>query len=571
MKKIIHLISFLAEQERRKLKRLAVLCLFSPVADLFSVSMIIPIFNQAFDEEVSPELISRILFLGGVLLLTGGFELLKSRASHSLVADITNNWSVKIYELYCKEDLERHNRKTPIQAVNNARSDVAVCAGMIPAAMELAVDFLTLAAYFLIIVYVAQAVGALCCLLTVLIMLLLYRRNRIGMARYGENRRRFEIKAGGLISTAYGSYKEIHIDARKQNMLDKYRRASADCAQVQKDFAFMLGLQGIVLQNVMQAGLFFILALVLVAGVDLAGILPEAVAYIALLIRMIPGSKRIVAALTNLQFGTKYYEAFRSDMQRYGALKKEEETAARLREKLVTLEKGIRVQNLSFCYPGGKKILEDASIEIPAGCSTALIGVSGAGKTTFLDLILGLLRPQSGHIWYDDFDLVQGRDAAGACRADIGRVVSYIPQIIYLDNETIRNNVIFMAQGDGRQEAPAAVDAKVISCLQCAQIWEDVEKMPDGIDTLVGQNGTTVSGGQRQRIALARALYKDFEILIMDEATAALDIETEKAVIDSIRQMKGNKTLLMVTHHLSLADECEHVYRIENQKLVKVR
>ena len=120
-------------------------------------------------------------------------------------------------------------------------------------------------------------------------------------------------------------------------------------------------------------------------------------------------------------------------------------------------------------------------------------------------------------------------------------------------------------------DVPKKAYAKVISCLQCAQIWEDVEKMPDGIDTLVGQNGTTVSGGQRQRIALARALYKDFEILIMDEATAALDIETEKAVIDSIRQMKGNKTLLMVTHHLSLADECEHVYRIENQKLVKVR
>ena len=95
--------------------------------------------------------------------------------------------------------------------------------------------------------------------------------------------------------------------------------------------------------------------------------------------------------------------------------------------------------------------------------------------------------------------------------------------------------------------------------------------MPQGMDTLIGENGLTISGGQRQRIALARALYKDFEILIMDEATAALDMETEKAVMDSIRQVKGNKTLLMVTHHMSLANECELLYKIENRKIVRIR
>ena len=95
--------------------------------------------------------------------------------------------------------------------------------------------------------------------------------------------------------------------------------------------------------------------------------------------------------------------------------------------------------------------------------------------------------------------------------------------------------------------------------------------MPQGMDTLIGENGLTISGGQRQRIALARALYKDFEILIMDEATAALDMETEKAVMDSIRQVKGNKTLLMVTHHMSLANECELLYKIENRKIIRIR
>ena len=114
-------------------------------------------------------------------------------------------------------------------------------------------------------------------------------------------------------------------------------------------------------------------------------------------------------------------------------------------------------------------------------------------------------------------------------------------------------------------------EERVRQCLRYAQIWEEVRKMPAGLHTVIGENGSVISGGQRQRIALARALYKDFEILIMDEATAALDMETEKAVMDSIRPVKGDKTLLMVTHHMSLADECELLYKIENQKLIRVR
>lgn len=211
------------------------------------------------------------------------------------------------------------------------------------------------------------------------------------------------------------------------------------------------------------------------------------------------------------------------------------------------------------------KIFEDASIDIPAGCSIAIIGASGAGKTTFVDLLLGLLKPQSGHVFFDDYDIVEQRDSEGSCRAGMGELVSYIPQTVYLNGETIQNNVAFF-------EDESEIDQKrVEECLKCAQIWEDVTRMPEGVHTLIGENGTAISGGQRQRIALARALYKDFELLVMDEATAALDMETEMAVIDSIRQIKGNKTLIMVTHHMSLANECDVIYRIENKKIVQVK
>lgn len=327
----------------------------------------------------------------------------------------------------------------------------------------------------------------------------------------------------------------------------------------------MLSLQGIVLQHMMQAGLFLVLAVLLAADVALPEVLPQAMVYITLLFRMIPAAKKIVSSLTDMRYGTRYFEAFKQDMDRYAQLKEAEGKREKLRKKQPTLAEGIRVRNLSFHYPGGRQIFEDLSVDIPVGHSIAIIGPSGEGKTTFLDLLLGLLHPQSGHIWYDDFDIVDEADGEGPCWAEIGAVVSYIPQTVYLDNETLYNNVVFMAEDRNQNKE------KVIECLKCAQIWEDVQRMPDGINTLIGQNGTTVSGGQRQRIALARALYKDFEILVMDEATAALDMETEKAVIDSIRQMKKDKTLLMVTHHMNLADECEYIYKLENGKLARIR
>ncbi len=559
------LVSLLDRSQRAAVRRFALLCLFSPAADMVGVSMMIPVLQQAFQRGMSSRLAGRVFLLALVLMLVGVFELVRGRFSTTLVVDLSHNWSVRIYEMYSMEELEDHNRRTPMQAAEGVRTDTAVCAGMIPAYLSLAVDGMTTAAYSLALIYVARGVGAVSCLLMAALMAVLYVYSRFYASRYGEKRRQMEIQARGMVSTMYGSYKEIRVDANRKNLLERYRRTSAACAQVQKDYAFARGLQGIVLRDVMQSAVFLLLAVLLMSGVDLSHILPEMVIFLTLLTRMLPVSKRIVETLAGIQFGAKYCEVLCQELERHDALLRAEAERKHLREKRVTLHQGIRVEHLSFQYANGKRIFEDASMEVPVGSSVAVIGPSGEGKTTLLDLILGLLHPQEGHIWYDDFDLAEGTDGQGACRGEIGAVVSYIPQTVFLNDETVRHNVAFTAsEADWSEE-------RVIQCLQCAQVWEDVQEMPEGLDTVIGRNGAAISGGQRQRIALARALYKESEILIMDEATAALDMETERAVIDSIRQMRGNKTLLMVTHHLSLANECERVYRLENRKLVRVR
>lgn len=562
MQTFFKLIQLLEKPQRKYFVLFVLLSLLSPAVDLFGVSRIIPVIQQLFQSNLSNQMIVQIALLAGVLLLAGVFNLLKVRCSAGLRVDVAHKWSLKIYALYEEEELKDHNEKSIAQAISSVRTDPAACAGMLFLYVDLAVDLLVAGAYSVMLIYIAQGIGIVSCLAIALSTAAFYLFGYVYAVRCGEKKRRLEIRATGLVSVAYGSYKELKVDSRKGKLLEKYRRVSEECAKAQKDFTLLKGAQNVVIQNLMQVVLLLLLAVVLAVGVDLAQVLPGAVVYITLLSRLLPVSNRISSALTELQYASEYYKALKESMDRYDAIRRLQAERANLREKRVTLNCGIRVENLSFHYPNGKQIFENASIEIPAGRSVAIVGPSGEGKTTFLDLILGLLHPQSGHIWYDDLDVVEGKDAQGLCRADIGNVVSYIPQTVYLNDDTIRSNVAFMVDED---------EARLIECLKCAQIWEDVQKMPDGLDTLIGRNGTAISGGQRQRIALARALYKQFEILIMDEATAALDTDTENAVLDSIRKIQGDKTLLLVTHHLNLANECEYVYRLENRKLVRVQ
>ena len=243
-----------------------------------------------------------------------------------------------------------------------------------------------------------------------------------------------------------------------------------------------------------------VLAVLLIVGINTPSVLVPMAAYLVILNGMITMGNNILERMNDLEFSRKAYEALRECFVRYTEIQKMEKERESVRKKELTFSRGLFVRNLSFAYNERTEIFKDAAIDIPAGYSVAVIGTSGAGKTTLLDLLLGLLKAQEGSIRYDDYDVVSQTDGEGSCWAQIGDIISYIPQTVYLNGETIRNNVAFFAREDEID------DKKVVECLKYAQIWEDVERMPEGIHTLIGENGTALSGGQRQRIALARAL-----------------------------------------------------------------
>ena len=195
-------------------------------------------------------------------------------------------------------------------------------------------------------------------------------------------------------------------------------------------------------------------------------------------------------------------------------------------------------------------------MQIPVGTSVGIVGPSGAGKTTAVDILLGLLKPQRGMVCADNVDI---KDGYGSWLSHL----AYIPQMIYMLDDTIRANVAFGFTSDQID------DEQVWRALDEAQLGDFIRTLPEGLDTTIGERGVRLSGGQRQRIGIARALYTDPELLIFDEATSALDNETEAAIMESINSLHGKKTMIIIAHRLTTINECDIVYRVENGKIQK--
>lgn len=221
----------------------------------------------------------------------------------------------------------------------------------------------------------------------------------------------------------------------------------------------------------------------------------------------------------------------------------------------INFNQTIELKNISYHYPNfEEQILENANLKIKFGESIGVIGQSGAGKSTTIDILLGLLKPQKGQV------LVDAIDIESAYRRWLSKV-GYIPQVIFMLDDTIRRNIAFGIEDDKIDEE------KLWNAIEEAQLMEFVTNLPEGLDTSVGERGVRISGGQRQRIGIARALYNNPNVLVFDEATSSLDNETEAAVIDSINYLKGKKTLIIIAHRLSTIQNCDRVYRVEDGKI----
>ncbi len=357
---------------------------------------------------------------------------------------------------------------------------------------------------------------------------------------------------------AFQGIKEVIAMRRQQFFVDRFERAFYRQQKALVGQVVAAESPTYIIEGVCVVGFILAVGLRLQNGSDSAEFLPKLAAFAMAAFRILPSMGRITSSFNQVVYFmpslNKAYENLREVKQ----LESEEvqEVTALLEdgsEREVTAERTaenayLEIKDIYWRYPNTEHdVLSGVNIEIRKGMAVALIGHSGAGKTTLADIILGLYKPQRGSVRLEGTDIKMLSGKWSEC-------VGYIPQSVYLTDDTIRSNVAF-----GIEEPD---DAMVWQALEQAQLKELVAGLPDRLDTVIGDRGVRLSGGQRQRIAIARALYYNPPILILDEATSALDTETENAVMDAINSLQGHKTLIIVAHRLSTIQNCDVIYEI---------
>lgn len=371
---------------------------------------------------------------------------------------------------------------------------------------------------------------------------------------YGKLGQKYGADSVKCIRQAFGGIKEVKIYQCEDYFVDSYREVRAKQISMMKRGMFFQALPRYCLEPICIIGVLLPVFIMALMDVELKGAISQLAVFAGAAYKLMPVVIRInssVGRLVNLKASVDLIYDVMQDM-------KDEKTSVEKPKNIVdvTDNEEIRLEKVSFEYESGKPILKKVDLRIKAGESVAFVGASGAGKTTLVDIILGILKPSAGKIYYGTEELENFRD-------DWLKKVGYIPQNIFLSDDTIRNNVAF-----GKREID---EQKIWKALKEAQLETFVREKGAGLDLTIGEAGVRMSGGQRQRLGIARALYDDPQILILDEATSALDGETEKAVMEAIDYLRGKKTLIIVAHRLSTIEKCDEVYEIGKGKVVRQR
>jgi ABC-type multidrug transport system fused ATPase/permease subunit len=355
---------------------------------------------------------------------------------------------------------------------------------------------------------------------------------------------------------AISSVKEIVITGRRSFFIDQHSYHVQRFTDSLRSLTFLSAVPRFAIDTLAVSAVLAIAAILLARGQDLQSTLLLLGMFALAAVRLIPSTSRMSSSLAQLRYR---YASTEVIYQELVALRQRPSAplpgSAEERASPVSFRHSLVIEHVSYSYPATRRpTIDDVSLEIPKGHWVAFIGPTGAGKTTLADLVLGLLVPSSGRILVDGRNL---HDNLAGWQRNIG----YVPQTVYVIDDSIRRNVAF---GVPEEEVD---DARVWEALRAAQVDHLVGAMPGKLNAIVGERGGRLSGGERQRLGIARALYRDPEVLVIDEATANLDPVTEAAIVEVIGSLRGKKTIIIITHRLAFTRSCDCIYMLAQGRL----
>jgi ATP-binding cassette, subfamily B, bacterial PglK len=498
-------------------------------------------------------ILGAMLALTAVFLVKNSFLAFLTLRQTRFAFQVQEHLSERLFNHYMHQPYVFHLQRNSADILRYVISEVSLFAnmGLIPG-MVLLSELMVLVGICALLM-VIEPLGALI-VISVLglagLGFLQLMRKRI--ARWGHTRQHHDGLRVQHVQQGFGGIKDVKVLGREAEFLARFRVHNVASTRVSQLHAAMMQIPRLWLEMLAITGLTVLVVAMMARGRPIEAILPTLGLFAAAAFRLMPSANRVISSAQSL----RYCAPVVSTLSKETAALNDEIAPIATRSPEGDMAGPIEFENVHFSYPAASRpALNGVSLRVAPGESVGFIGASGAGKSTLVDLLLGLLEPSSGSI------RVGGKDIGNNARAWQDRI-GYVPQSIYLTDDTLRRNVAF---GVADEQID---DTAVWRALRAAQLEEFVSAQPQGLDAVVGERGVRLSGGQRQRIGIARALYRDPAVLVLDEATSSLDGATELGVMQSVQALPADKTVIVVAHRLSTVQDCDRLYRLQEGRIV---
>lgn len=547
--------SLLSKREKSKIAYLTILMVIGGFLELLGVAGIFPLISAITEGRVSDINNITMLSLGllCVYVIKNLFLMYMYSQVYKFVYDGRSKLATRLLEQYMKEDYEFHLGRNMAVIQRAVRSDVDGFYHLVRCLLQLMSELIicvVLAALlfvsdFWMALFLVVLLGL--CVSTVVVI------SRKKAKKLGTDDMVAGSKMNQWLMQGIGGIKEIKLLSREDYFVNSFKEYSDKSSNNQRKQQVLIQLPRLLTETVSIGAVLLWLVIAAAYGMDLLSIVPTLAVFAVAAFRLLPSVGKINGLLADYNFYRPRVDFIYEDM--HGV--QEITECNKADDKIISFNESIELSDVSFAYAGTDKyILDKVSLSIARGESVGVVGPSGAGKTTLVDVIMGLLKISTGDIKVDGVSVFEGLSSWQ-------RLIGYVPQNIYLSDDSIRHNIAF---GIPDEEID---DDRISECIKEARLLDLVSELTDGVETVIGDRGIRLSGGQRQRIAIARALYFSPEVLVLDEATSSLDNDTEAAVMEAIEALHGKVTMIVVAHRLSTIEKCDKVYRVEDGKVTR--
>ncbi|PPA69228.1 ABC transporter ATP-binding protein [Jeotgalibacillus proteolyticus] len=578
---VFKIIRLFNKKEKKKMFYLFIMMIFAAILETVGIGLIVPLVGLLTTPEVIQEqqvlatiyeffnfqsttsfIVFSVVMLLTVFIIKNLYLLVYNYAQFRVILNQQVKLSRSLFKEYLTKPYTFHLQRNTAELLRNVNDEVPkVLQGMVLSSFQLLTEFLVIVCIMILLLITAPLATLTAALLmggSVFIFFSIFKKK---ISSLGKEKQKVSGNMIKWVNQGLGGSKEVKVTGKENFFINAYSRQSQIKANNDRYMKMLEQVPRLFIETLLVSTVLLTMLIIIFQGNNTAELISTMALFAMAAFRLMPSITRVVALTTTIRYSQPALDVVYGDLFEKDEYKVQEEIGSDksihyLNNGERVFKEAIALEKVSFKYPNQEKLaIRNVNLMIPIGKSVAFIGESGAGKTTLIDIVLGLLEPEHGDVRVDSRSL---KNIKSLWQQKIG----YIPQFIFLSDDTIKANIAF-----GLEEEKIDDDA-VWSALEQAQLKEFVQSLPDQLETTVGERGVRLSGGQRQRIGIARALYHNPEILFMDEATSALDNETEKEIMKAIDGLKGEKTLIIIAHRLSTIQNCDIVFKMENGQLI---